>query len=398
MGPGIADFAALLDPQPLPSFFADYWERRPLLIHRGPDFYQRLITTRDLEDIISSPETRYPAIKLAKEGRFYPPEAYTTDVEVGQCLFSGVPDVVRICEEYGKGASITLPALHRTWKPLNALCARLEQELDHSIHANAYITPGQTAGFPPHYDAHEVLVLQIAGKKRWYINEPSITLPQPDELFKPDGFRPGPLLMEIELQAGDLLYLPRGYVHSTSTSQSHSAHVTIGITVCTWLDLVRACVPSAVATAPLRRALPVGFASRREHWPALIEQLKSTLAALRVDRDPKQLFEEFVRQLSVSKRRLPPHFRADVTVISPDLLLQTPSHERYTFARRDDHFLLDFEGRRYGFTATIWPILTAMCDRVRFRLLDLPQGLDDDSLLRLARYLQSIGFLEPAAR
>jgi|SRR5580658_200070 ribosomal protein L16 Arg81 hydroxylase len=399
MGSAIADFASLLHPLSSGSFFADYWERQPLVIRRSDiAYYQGLMTEGDLEDFISNPNTRFPAIKLAKDGWFYPPEAYTADVEIGMCLFTGVTDLKKISEEYSKGASITLPALHQTWRPLKAFCTRVEHELDHSIHANAYITPGRAAGFPPHYDTHEVLVMQLAGKKRWQINEPTIKLPHSDQQFKPEGFVPGPRLMEIELQAGDLLYLPRGYVHSTTTSEWHSVHVTLGVNVYTWVDVVRESVPSAVDSEELRKALPPGFASRPELRPVITEQLKRILAGLSAGNDGERLFDQFVYQILSARQRAYPPFRADVTVISPDLLLQTPSQQRYNLAPGvADHVVLNFDGRTYGFPGTVAPTLTAMCDRPRFRLQDLPDRLDSQLLLSLARYLQGIGFLRPVA-
>jgi bifunctional lysine-specific demethylase and histidyl-hydroxylase NO66 len=70
----------------------------------------------------------------------------------------------------------SLPALHRTWAPLGLLCDNLQARLGHVPHANVYITPGNAAGFTPHYDVHEVFVLQVAGKKRWTLYEPPIEL------------------------------------------------------------------------------------------------------------------------------------------------------------------------------------------------------------------------------
>lgn len=395
----IADFAAVLAPFSLDRFFADHWERQPLVVRRSnSSYYHGLMTNRDLEDLISNPNTRYPAVKLAKGGQFYPPESYTSDVEIGMCLFNGTLNLRAIAEEYSKGASITLPALHRTCASIAAFCARLEQELDHSIHANAYLTPGRASGFPPHYDAHEVLVLQLAGRKCWQINEPTVKLPHSEHRFKPEGFTPGPRLMEVELEAGDLLYLPRGYVHSTTTSESHSAHVTIGITVCTWADVVRGIIPSAVESEELRKALPPGFASRAEIRPALVEKLQQILSGRFAANDIARLFERFIFQ--IKSARQPPFvpFRADVSVISPDLLLQTPSQQHYNLAPGvADHVVLNFDGKTFGFPGLIGPTLRAMCDRVRFRLQDLPAGLDSELLLKLARHLHGIGFLRPAA-
>ena len=67
------------------------------------------------------------------------------------------------------------------------LCARIEGELDHVVHANAYLTPGNTAGFSPLYDKHEVLVLQIFGSKHWRIFAPLLKLPHRKQPFTPVG-------------------------------------------------------------------------------------------------------------------------------------------------------------------------------------------------------------------
>jgi hypothetical protein len=68
----------------------------------------------------STSDLRYPAIRLAKNGSHYPPQAYTTDITLGRLTFNGVPDVNRISLEYGNGATISLPLLHRTWTLLGS--------------------------------------------------------------------------------------------------------------------------------------------------------------------------------------------------------------------------------------------------------------------------------------
>jgi Cupin superfamily protein len=150
MHSGPHDFASLLRPVSTSEFFNSYWECQPLMIQRGDaEFYEELLTDRDLEDIISTSDLRYPAIRLAKAGSYYLPNTYTTDITLGRLMFNGVPDVDRVSQEYGKGATISLPYLHRTWLPLGLLCRQLEEAFDYTAHANVYITPGDAAGFPP---------------------------------------------------------------------------------------------------------------------------------------------------------------------------------------------------------------------------------------------------------
>ena len=37
---------------------------------------------------------------------------------------------------------------------------------------NAYITPESARGFEPHYDVHDVFVLQVSGEKHWSVHAP----------------------------------------------------------------------------------------------------------------------------------------------------------------------------------------------------------------------------------
>ncbi len=172
------DLTALIAPARPEDFFRDHWERKPLHLSRGDArYYDSILTNLDLESIISSADLRYPAIQLAKNGSYLSAEAYTRNIKHGSEFFNGVPDIGQIQSEYRSGATVVLPALQRTWAPLRELCAALENEFSHAAHAYAYLTPGNSPGFTPHYDTHEVFVLQIAGMKRWCLYEPPLTLP-----------------------------------------------------------------------------------------------------------------------------------------------------------------------------------------------------------------------------
>ena len=371
-----------------------------LLVQRGDQsYYEELLTDRNLEDFISAADARYPAIMLAKDGVFYPPQAYCDDVRMGQVTFSGVPNLKKLTAEYGKGATIALTSLDRSWRPLGDLCMRLEEQLDYGIKPNVYITAGQTAGFPPHYDTHDILVLQIAGQKRWQIYEPTLKLPDPSRPCDPKSYSPGPGLAEIELRAGDLLYLPRGYGHAASTSKSHSAHVTLGIHVYTWADVVKELDPSCIGVEEFRRSLPPGFASRVALRSAMKEHLKRMAPGRFTDSNLDRAIDSLVRNVNQSRRRLPGRFRADAIVITVNSLLKTASKDQYHLSRLSDGrnnttgLTLDLNGNKYNFPAALEPVLNDMCSRGSFLLKELPGGHNREALVALAGYLQSIGFL-----
>ena len=296
----IRDFAALIAPVLPDAFFRDHWERKPLHLSRGDaHFYHNVLTNDDLESIISATDVRYPAIQLARDGGYVPPEAYTKNIPQGRESFSGVPDVAKVQSEYRSGSTIVLNALHRTWGPIKELCEALENDFTHLVRANVYLTPEGTPGFAPHYDTHEVFVLQVAGSKRWHVFQPPLALPHHTQQFTPAGYVPRPLL-ELELNQGDLLYLPRGFVHAAHTSQVHSAHVTIGISVYTWVDLLSELIASSKEFHQFRTALPPGFARREEMKKRLKEGL--TLGAQRLvgSYDSDRVIDDFLQKVRSS--------------------------------------------------------------------------------------------------
>jgi len=164
---------------------------------------------------------------------------------------------------FASGHTVVLQALHRFWPPLVEFAGALSEDLAHPVQINAYITPRQSQGFSAHYDVHDVFVLQIAGSKRWVIHDPVHPDPLPSQPWT--RYR-----REVEaraaedpradhlLEEGDVLYLPRGFIHSAEALGGVSAHLTIGIHSHTRHDLVRSLLELAEEDPRLRRSLPLG--------------------------------------------------------------------------------------------------------------------------------------------
>jgi ribosomal protein L16 Arg81 hydroxylase len=391
---GPFDLEQLLRPVGIEAFFAGYWEKKHLWLQRSqPNFYQSLLTAGDLEDLISRSDARYPAIRLARGGGYFPPEAYTRNVKHGDESFNGVPDLQRISDEYRQGATVALTAIHRTWPPLTALCDALQAQLDHAAHANVYITPGNTRGFTPHYDVHEVFVLQIAGRKRWQLYEPVIPLPHRSQPFRPELYAGQAPMDEIELDAGDLLYLPRGILHSTNTADRFSAHVTIGITVYTWADLVKEFLGSAIDDEEMRQALPPGFATHGELRPLLQRRMVEMFDKLRASPDTGRLIGSFTQRIRATHARRTPPFRADVTVINLNSRLQAPPPDSYRITQEGDTTMLEFQSTRYHMPVPVAATLRAISKLRSFQPADLTGPLNAQGMLALSRHLVDIGFL-----
>jgi ribosomal protein L16 Arg81 hydroxylase len=306
-------FDDLIAPMTREGFFADYWERRPLHIRRAATgFYDSLLTRADLEEVFASAGLRYPAIQLTQGGRYIPPDAFTQNVKVGRDSLAGVLDPERLTALYRSGATISAPFFHLAWKPLADLAARIEGEFDHPVHTNLYLTPGGCAGFTPHYDTHEVFVLQIAGHKHWKVDAPPAPLPHHTQPHSAQAQQPTPRVMEVELGPGDMLYLPRGFVHSTATSKESSLHITLGITVFTWVELLAEWFQSSKIYPRYRRALEPGFAHEPQAREALKAELPKIIAELQGLANYDALVDAFAARVRSGAMRPVEKFVSDV--------------------------------------------------------------------------------------
>jgi hypothetical protein len=151
---------------------------------------------------------REPFFRLVSGGKGVP--GATRAANAGGRRLTDVADSDRVREAHLSGATLVLNALHRTHPPLVRFCAELAGELGHPTQCNAYVTPGGGAqGFAYHHDTHDVLVLQVAGRKHWRVFAPVVELPLPslkragDDLVGPDDVP----LLDVVLEAGDALYL-----------------------------------------------------------------------------------------------------------------------------------------------------------------------------------------------
>ncbi|MEO8077185.1 MAG: cupin domain-containing protein [Acidobacteriota bacterium] len=257
--PAVFDFARLIASIDERTFFDQYWEQRPLVLSRGAaDYYAGLCSIGDVDRILTAADLRYPSLRLIRNGPDLPLDAFTHDVRSRRFTFTGVCDVERVLAEYQGGATILLQRLDRSWPALGALCRNLEERFFHAADANVYLTPKAAQGFGAHYDTHDVFVLQIAGTKHWRLHDAPLRLPLESQPFDGRAITPGPCVQELDVHPGDLIYLPRGTIHSALTSDTSSLHVTVGVTPQTWTDVLLAAVLARAGTDDrLREAVPL---------------------------------------------------------------------------------------------------------------------------------------------
>ena len=145
---------------------------------------------------------------------------------------------------------------------MRAFTSRLAAELGHPAQVNAYITPESARGLDPHYDVHDVFVLQVSGEKHWSVHAPVREHPRADEpwsgrIAAVKARADEKPVIDVVMQPGDALYLPSGWLHSAVANRGTSIHLTIGVAALTGADVVRELVAEISGNAELRAPLPI---------------------------------------------------------------------------------------------------------------------------------------------
>ena len=382
--PSRAALARCLDPVDAETFFTEHRERCPLVVPRDePGRFDDLLSVADVERLVCGTGIRYPAFRLVREGGQLAVGAYTSDVS-WRPPFRSVADVPRVLDEWEAGATIVLQALHLNWHPLAVFCRLLEDALGRGVQANSYSTPRGSQGFGVHHDTHDVLVLQVAGEKRWKLYDPLLELPLKHQRYSASLGNHGAPTDDLTLRAGDTLYLPRGWLHEAETSQTDSLHLTIGIAAHTWLDAAGGALATLEDEPSLRG--DVG----RGDGDGLAELLAEQLAPELVERRRRRRFVQSrrpIREDGLSQLRALGQLDDTTALERRETVIADLDEEGEDLA-------LVFEGKEIRFPTHAGPELRGCFSAEgTFRAADLPGALDGDGRLVLVRRLVREGFL-----
>jgi ribosomal protein L16 Arg81 hydroxylase len=394
-------------------FAAEHWARRPLLstAEQLGGTFTDLLTLDAVDELLSTRGLRTPFLRIAKDGAVVDTKRFTSPQGAGAEVADQVSSdaVLRL---FADGSTVVLQGLHRLWPPLIEFAGQLAADLGHPTQVNAYVTPPSSRGFSPHYDVHDVFVLQVAGEKHWTIHEPVLTdplrtHPWADRAAEVAAAAERPPVIDTVLRPGDALYLPRGYIHSAVALGAISAHLTIGVhSVTRWgavesaLDLVRTL---AADDPQLRSSLPLGVDLADP--AATAEDVAAALSGLHrwLDQVDPAAVADALRSRTWAQVRpapVPPLAQSGaLAALDADTVLRVRPLLRVQLREPVGERVSLVAGRRtHDLPAGTAPALAALLTAGELKVGDLP-GLDAADRLTLARRLvtESIAVV-PGAR
>ncbi|MEV5595302.1 cupin domain-containing protein [Streptomyces sp. NPDC052496] len=138
-------------------------------------------------------------------------------------VLSGLVDPRYVVSQMRAGATLVFQAMSTYCPEVESFCSELAEDLGCPVAANAFLTPPHARGAEVHYDLSSIFIRQLAGSKTWRLYEPPKQWPV--KRSKPGATPQTPQCLEVTLNAGDCLYLPRGFYHEGTTGELGSVHI-----------------------------------------------------------------------------------------------------------------------------------------------------------------------------
>ena len=360
-----------------------------------PDRFAALLPWAELDRVLRQHRLDFPRLRLALDGEVVPAHEYT---EMVQTRRSGLVPRIRsaeLAERLRAGATLVLDSANELFDSVADLAVNLEHGLRERIQVNLYAGWGKTHGFDVHWDDHDALIVQISGRKRWRMHGVTRARPLQRDVELPE--RPeGEPVADFMLEAGDVLYLPRGQWHDVSAVGEESLHLTIGFNRATGVDLVGWLADQVRSAELFRDDLPrfAEPADRAERAAALREHLLGLMGDDLLDRflaDRDAQAPAHPRPglpWSATSELLPANDDVEVRLLAP----------RAVLTRDENTVTLAASGRRLVFAAAAAPVLDALArgtPRSMRSLADAAPELEQVTVRALLGELAREGLLAP---
>lgn len=384
----------LLEPKSVQVFCDSHRERMPLLIERGaPHYYDELITFDEINDHLGEADLSGQTVRLAHEGREIRPEHFTySGHAAGGGSLKSIVNKEILFSRFYDGYTIILSSYERQSAAMLHLCHAAERLFRGTVLANVYITPRASRGFPLHWDTEDVFILQFAGQKEWLVFDPLEPLACRPRECRDEEWKDAEPLLHVVLQPGDLLYLPRGFVHSARSRDDISAHVTLGVYTFTYADLLRRILEDTGTDAWLRRSLPRDFQMDDASCAEFLAHVHEFLGGVDVRASLAELHDQFAySRLPAATRRLSDYVK--LPSMGATTRVRTNQSGYYDFRREQDAIVLRFNSKAVRFPLAAEPLLRTIAGLHEFDVRSLDGAMAEEEKVALCANLVREGFL-----
>jgi hypothetical protein len=194
--------------------------------HELPDFLDGVTA---VDETMASISLESPRLTFAHGGRQGHSDApFPGIVEVRRHRDANIArlDPATLFHCFEQGYTAILNSFDAYERRSAAFCEHLERAIGSEVNINVYVSRHEAAGFGPHWDHHDTVIVPVTGSKHWQIHAPTELAPL---LGYNERKVAGDVVWSGELEPGMALVIPRGWGHEVTGNDSVSIHYTIGL-------------------------------------------------------------------------------------------------------------------------------------------------------------------------
>lgn len=370
------------------TFFKEHWGKKWLYLKKEDYPSQNCPVSIDfIDDFFTNTRLRHPWVKLIQQGVEVPIKEFRNE------KLSQLTDIIdndKLFEHLNSGATIVANSIDKNFGPIGIYCRGLEKELSVKVWANLYISPPKSRGFGIHQDIHDVIVVQIAGKKNWHIypreanNGPRT--PRPNDIPE----------KEFQLQENELVYLPKNYPHMAyATDDSPSVHLSLGFEGLFWSDLVKHFSKKASEDVDFQQRIPIPIEGK-EAFNDFLKAFQEKWLAFNKENNPIDVLDElntatYHQQNAQKGNRLSDWL--GLNQVTLDTTLKKRSYLAHQLQKKGKLIQLTFHRKNLKFPIFIASILDQFLQEEAYKLSDIKSQQSDQEKIALAKKLIQEGLL-----
>lgn len=369
------DFDQVIAPLSRKSFLSNHRGKTFLHIKGAAGRFTDLLAWDDLNTILEQHRLSPPRLKLAQDGRPVDPARYLSPGLGGlRRLDSG-----KLVTCLAGGATLILDAVEELAPRVRDLSDSFRDALHSGCYVNLYAGWHSQNGFGLHWDSQDAMILQLSGRKRWQVFEPTRLHPLQDDVEPPPNPTTPPV-WDGMLEDGDALYIPRGWWHMAYPVNEPSLHLTFTTVSPHGVDLLGWVTARLRQHAEIRQDLPAAddMTAQQAHLAKLRTLLNQAL-------DDQSIQDFRCEWEGDSFPRPHIHLPAapyeQLASLNENSMIRLSAAHRLSFIPSGDNVEFRANGALYVVSAELVPALALLTDTTAFSLSELTARVSGDNAI-----------------
>ncbi|WP_082725038.1 JmjC domain-containing protein [Burkholderia sp. NRF60-BP8] len=237
-------------------FVENYFDKCPILFRDA--LRDNFLSWEEVSEAIYIGESMAQGPRLNKGGFLEESKYIINCGELGQVRRRLEKTI--LYNELRNGTTLVFNRMELTSYKVRLICKSISRFVGEHTVANGYIAFGEDESFGKHWDTHSVFAVQMMGRKRWLIYEPTHALPLKHQRSTGKQSEcPAEPYMDVTIETGDVLYLPRGWWHTAIPLNEETFHLAVGVHESTISDYVKYVANEIIGDFDaFRQTIPLG--------------------------------------------------------------------------------------------------------------------------------------------